>query len=82
MINYPIKEQIADILPSIVLAILMGIIVYGLGLVLNVSPLLILIIQLITGASFTFIISELFKLKDYLYIKQIVIEKYSELKQK
>lgn len=82
MINYPIKEQVADILPSIILAILMGITVYGIGLVLNVSPLLILIIQLITGASFTFIISELLRLKDYLYIKQIVIEKYLELKQK
>lgn len=82
MINYSIKEQINDILPSILLAALMGIVVFTIGLLMNVAPIWILITQLLAGASITFIISELFQLKDYRYIKQIVLEKYSIIKNK
>lgn len=82
MIDYSIKEQIFDISPSILLAVFMGLVVFIIGLIMNAAPIWILTVQLIIGASITFIISELFQLNDYLYIKQIVLEKYTDLKNK
>jgi O-antigen/teichoic acid export membrane protein len=75
MINYPFKHQVKDILPAFFMALGMAIIVFSLGIVIKLNPLPILIIQIITGAAFILIISEITNFKDYIYIKLLVLEK-------
>lgn len=74
-IGYTTGEQIKDILPSFFLAVTMGVIVFLFGKIINIPHFLKLIIQIILGASLTIGIAELIQLSDYLYIKEIVVEK-------
>ncbi len=74
-IGYSFFAQIKDILPSLLLAIIMGSFVFAEGLLIPVPFLYLLIVQLITGALLTFGLCEVFHFKDYLYIKEIVKEK-------
>jgi teichuronic acid exporter len=80
MLNYPMKEQVTDILPSFVLSLVMMITVYLLGLVIPFAPFWKLIIQLSTGALFIFITCELTQFKDYMFLKELVFEKIKEIK--
>jgi hypothetical protein len=54
----------------------MSSVVFAEGLLISLPPLPLLIIQLITGALLTFGLCEVFNFKDYLYIKNIVKEKF------
>jgi O-antigen/teichoic acid export membrane protein len=72
-INYPMKEQIKDIIPSLAIAIIVGILTYTIGLILDLSPLFILIIQIFTGGLLVLIICELFKVEEYFEIKKILL---------
>lgn len=74
-VNYPMKEQIKDIFPSLILALFIGSLVYLLGVLLPLSYLYVLILQIIIGSVLTIGISELFKLSAYLEIKSIVLSK-------
>lgn len=74
LIGYSFLQQIKDILPSFLLAVIMSTVVFAEGL-LPLSLLPLLIIQLITGAILTFGFCEVFNFKDYIYIKEIVKEK-------
>jgi len=74
-IGYSFLEQIKDILPSFLLALIMSSIVFAEGLFIPLPPLPLLIIQLITGALLIFGLCERFHFKDYLYIKEIIVEK-------
>lgn len=74
-IGYPFFAQIKDIFPSFLLAIIMSSFVFFEGLLISLPPLPLLIIQLITGTLLTFSICEGIKFKDYIYIKNIVLEK-------
>jgi len=74
-IGYSFLEQIKDILPSLMLALIMSSFVFAEGLILPLSPLPLLIIQLISGAALTLGMCEVFHLKDYIYIKDIVLGK-------
>lgn len=76
LIGYSALQQIKDILPSSLLALIMSSIVFSEGLLITMPPLLLLIIQLITGAVLTFGLCEVFHFEDYLYIKEIVKEKF------
>jgi len=76
LIGYSFIEQIKDILPSFLLAIIMSTIVFAEGYFFSLPPLPVLFIQLITGATLTIALCEGFHFKDYLYIKEIVIEKF------
>jgi len=75
LIRYPMREQVADILPSLGIGVATGLLVYTIGALLNLRPAYSLIIQVIAGAIFTFLICEIIKLKEYLYIKNLVIMK-------
>jgi O-antigen/teichoic acid export membrane protein len=75
MIGYPFRQQISDILPSFSLSLAMAISVYLLGLILPYAPLLNLLIQVTAGAAFIIVFSEMAKFKDYLFIKEIVMER-------
>lgn len=71
-INYPIREQVADILPSLLLALTVGTIVALAGWLFPLASFPKLIIQLLLGGILVIGLSELFKLKDYLYLKDMV----------
>lgn len=81
-IGYSFFDQIKDILPSFLLASTMSSVVFFEGLFVPFSPFPLLIIQLITGAMITFSLCEIFKFKDYLYIKDILKEKFLMQKSK
>lgn len=80
LIGYSFKQQITDILPGFLLALLMAGIVFGLGLLLPFNPLWKFISQTVAGGLFIFIMSELFKFKDYIFIKTLLSEKLSSIK--
>ncbi len=71
-INYPIREQVADILPSLLLALTVGTIVALAGWLFPLASFPKLIVQVLLGGILVFGLSELFKLKDYLYLKDMV----------
>jgi len=75
LIGYSFIEQIKDILPSFWLALTMSSLVFVIGILVPLPSLLLLIIQLITGILLTIGLGEGFHFKDYLYIKEIVLEK-------
>lgn len=79
-INYPISEQMTDILPSFILACSMGIIVFFIGIVLPFGYFYKFIFQLFAGGILTFLLCEIFKPDSYLAIKVIVISKINSFR--
>ena len=75
-IGYSSLEQIRDILPSFLLAVGVSAVVYVEGHLIPLPPLPLLVIQLITGALLTISICEGFHIKDYMFIKEIVKNKF------
>jgi teichuronic acid exporter len=75
LIGYSTKEQVKDIMPSFLLAVVMAITIYLMGCFLKTPYLVTLILQIAGGAIIVFSVCELTKMTDYLYIKQIVVEK-------
>lgn len=81
-IGYSFKQQVKDILPSFFLALTMGVTVYFIGLLLPFSYPIKLIIQIIFGALFVLVISEVTKFRDYIFAKQLVLEKIHSIKKR
>lgn len=73
-INYPMREQVADILPSFLLALFMGAMLFMAGWLMPFDNLPKLILQILFGGIISIGLSELLKLDAYFYIKQIVLE--------
>ena len=71
-LNYSIKEQVIDILPSFGIAIIMAVPVFAMSLI-PMSPYIILPLQIVVGAIITISICEVSKLPEYLEIKGIVM---------
>ena len=80
-LSYSSLEQIKDILPSFLLAVAVGISIFTIGYFLPTSMPVKLLIQTGAGALLTFVLVELFNMKDYKYIKQIVQDKFLKGKQ-
>lgn len=80
MLNYPMKEQVMDILPSFIIASLMGIVLYILSIILPINNLSLLIVQLLSGALITIFLSVIFKIKEYNEIREIIITNIMKLK--
>lgn len=78
LIGYSLKHQVADVLPSFFIAITMSVIVYILGLILPFSYLWILITQIIAGATFVILFCEISQFKDYVFMKELILEKIKE----
>lgn len=74
MINYPMREQVNDIMPGFGIALAMGAAVMLAGWLLPVSFLVKLIIQLILGALLSLFLCEFFKPEAYLELRQIVLK--------
>ena len=71
LLNYGYKEQLLDILPTIIIASIMGIIVYPIKY-LNLGYLITLIIQVILGAIIYLLGSIFFKIDSYSYLIQTI----------
>ena len=80
MIGYSFKQQVKDILPVFSLALIMGTIVYSLGLLIPLNPLPLLITQTLIGAIFIIIFCESTRFKDYLFLKVLILEKFSTIR--
>jgi teichuronic acid exporter len=80
LINYSVREQITDILPTFLLALLTSGIVYSLTFILKTGNLLMLLIQIVAGIILALTLSESLKLRGYLELKSIYIEKVPLLK--
>ncbi len=74
-VGYSSSQQLKDIFPSFLLAVFVGIIIYSFGSIIHVSNWLKLLVQILTGAILTITIAESIKLVDYIYLKEIIIEK-------
>ena len=75
-IGYSSLEQIKDILPSFLLASSMSFVVFIEGLIIPLPPLPLFVLQLLTGTMFTIGMCEAFHFKDYVYIKDIIRDKF------
>lgn len=80
LINYSTIEQIFDLLPSFSVAMVMGLVVFSIGIF---SPLLVywtLIFQITASFLLTIILSEIFKLEPYQEIKVLLINKLKNIR--
>ena len=71
LLNYSFIEQMKDILPSILVAVGMGIIVFVIGMI-NLPTLPLLFIQVICGGVIYIVGSALLKLEPYVYLQDII----------
>lgn len=76
LIDYPVKEQILDILPSFLFAVCLGAVVWLAGAAMHFHPLAELLIQVALGFLFTVTVSNSFRIKPFLEIKEIVLQKF------
>ena len=72
LINYSIKEQILDIVPSFIYAIIMGAFIFCFDYYLPLKPIYMLIFQISIGCMVIIAISEFFKLEGYFEIKNMI----------
>lgn len=70
-IDYSIKEQIGDILPSFGIAITMASIVYGMSFI-PISPFILFPLQIIIGAAIAISLSKKSELPEYIELEGIV----------
>ncbi len=77
-IDYPMLEQIRDIMPSFILAISMASIVAVIGYFLPFGYPATLMIQVVSGAALVFAIAEITRLEAYLFMKDILHIKFSK----
>lgn len=75
MIGYSFMDQVKDILPSFTMSAFVSGLVYSLGLLLPYTPGINLTIIFFTGMFLTMIICELTAFKDYIYLRDTVIER-------
>ena len=81
LLNYGYKDQLKDILPSIVVAVFMGICVYAVGFI-NMPLIITMIIQVLIGVVIYFLISILFKFEAFYYILEIVKSMINKFRKK
>jgi teichuronic acid exporter len=78
MIRYSFWDQLKDITPSFLLAIIVNSLVFLEGIFIPLRPVLLLIIQLSTGLILTIGLCEFLKHKDYIFIKEIAKKKLKD----
>ena len=78
MIGYSFKNQVKDIFPSFVLAATVSSLVFLLRFVLPFTSFMVLSLQVLAGAFLTIAFCEVIRFRDYLFIKQLFIEKVTK----
>lgn len=71
LLNYGYLEQVKDILPAILLAVIMGVIVYCVSFI-GLNSALTLLIQILLGMFVYLMGSKLFKLESYNYLLDVI----------
>ena len=71
LLGYGYLEQLRDLIPGVILAVIMGICVYFIGYI-NLPNIIVLIIQVIEGATIYIVMSIVFKLESFLYLWNMV----------
>ena len=69
-LNYSMKAQVKDILPSLGVAVVMAILTYAVSLI-SLSPFILLPLQILVGTIVTFVLCEWLQLEEYKEIKKI-----------
>jgi teichuronic acid exporter len=82
LINYPMKEQVLDILPSFFIAMVIAAIVFLIGWLMPIGYFPKLIIQLASGIILFIILCELTKIDAYVTLKEIVINGLGDFRNK
>ena len=72
LLNYTYFEQMKDILSAVLLSVTMGVCVYFIGL-LNFPVLPMMIIQIVSGGIIYLLLSMLFKIESFVYIRETII---------
>ena len=67
LLDYSYKEQWIDIMPSLLISIVMGAIVYSINF-LSISAWQILILQIISGAIMYILLAKMFKIESFSYL--------------
>ena len=73
LINYSYAEQLKDIGPQVMLAIMMGLFVYLIGR-WNANEYMVLAVQIIAGLAFYFIFAKLTKMESMIYLMKTINE--------
>lgn len=67
LLNYSYKEQIEDIIPSLSISILMGLVIYLIGF-FNINIIITIILQIFIGIITYIALARIFKLECYIYL--------------
>jgi teichuronic acid exporter len=78
-INYSFAEQVRDIFPSLMLALAVGAVVHSIGLLAPLSPVVLLSVQICSGAVLTIGYCEIMEFRDYIYLKATLVERFTDL---
>ena len=70
-ISYSMKDQMMDLLPHIMISIIMGIVVFNIGLILPFGDLMKLIVQIISGILIYITCSKIAKIKELIVLYEI-----------
>lgn len=79
LLNYGIREQLIDAVPTLLVALTAGLVVYWIQL-LPIHNFFVIILQIITGCVLYLGLSHVIKEESYLYIKQIIKDNKSKLR--
>ena len=75
LLNYGILKQIGDLFKPILFSLSIATIVYLVGVFFQLTPWVVFAIQINIGIIFTVLIGEIFRPKDYYFIRGIVLER-------
>jgi O-antigen/teichoic acid export membrane protein len=75
LIGYSFKQQVKDIFPSFINGLIIALVIYLIGKVIPGKSFYILSLQIIIGMILTIGFGEIFKLKEYQFIKELVFSK-------
>ncbi len=79
LLDYSYLEQWKDIMPSLLISLVMGLVVYTLKL-LNIAVWQILILQIVVGVVLYIILAKLFKIESFMYLVQTVSDMFRRKK--
>jgi len=75
LIGYSMTQQFLDFLPMMAIAFVPALITWGVGYIFNMSPLLLLVIQVLIYPGLVFLLSVVFKVHAFYEIKAILADK-------
>ena len=81
LIGYSYLEQMKDLLPNILVSIIMGVSVFLVSY-LNVNNIILLLLQILTGVIVYVIVSAIFKLEGFTFLKESILSAINKRKNK